>query len=74
MEADFLSVCTDGKVYVSSDPDQALSVANVSHVYEIAPVGHAPVLICTLSGTGSPYTITTGAPATQQDGRVKVRK
>lgn len=73
MEPDYISVCTDGKIYVSTDLDQALAVANVSHVYEISPVGRTPVLLATVSGTGSPYTITSGA-VTLTGGQHKIRK
>lgn len=74
MEADFLVVGTDGKISVTSDPDQALNVANASHVYEISPVGRVPVQLCTISGTGSPYTVTSAAIPVAIDGRVKIRK
>lgn len=74
MNPDFLAVCTDGKIWVTSDMDQALAIANVSHVYEISPVGHTPVLVATLSGTGSPYTITSGANIAHPAGITKIRK
>lgn len=73
MEPDYISVCTDGKIYVSTDIDQALAVANASHVYEISPVGRAPVLLATITGTGSPYTVTSG-PVTLTTGVHKIRK
>lgn len=74
MDPDFIAVCTDGKIWVTSDVDQALAIANVSHVYEISPVGRTPVLVATLSGTGSPYTITSGGSIASSDGKTKVRK
>lgn len=73
MEPDFIAVCTDGKIWVTTDLDQALAIANVSHVYEISPVGRVPVLLATVSGTGSPYTITSGA-VTLTSGVHKIRK
>ena len=73
MEPDYISVCTDGKIYVSTDIDQALACANVSHVYEVSPVGRTPVLLATVSGTGSPYTITS-ASVTLTAGQHKIRK
>ena len=74
MEPIFVAIGTDGKVWVVADPDQALSIANVSHVYEVVPVGRTSQLLATLSGTGSPYTITSGSGASQSSGTVKTRK
>lgn len=74
MEPIFIAVGTDGKINVVADPDQTAAIANVSHVYEVVPVGRTAQLLCTISGTGSPYTVTSGAGATQTSGTVKTRK
>lgn len=73
MDPDYIAVCTDGKIWVTSDLDQALAIANVSHVYEISPVGRTPVLLATITGAGSPYTVTSGA-VTITSGVHKIRK
>lgn len=74
MTPHFVSFCTDGKVYVSSDLDKALAVANVSKVHEIVDVGRTAQLVVTYSGTGSPYTITAASVADASVATVKVRK
>lgn len=74
MESIFVVVCTDGKIWVCSNPANAKAVANSSHVYEIAPPGEFAIQLCTVSGAGSPYTVTSAGSATQSDGRLKVSK
>lgn len=74
MSPHYVSFCTDGKVYVSSDIDKALAVANVSKVHEIVDVGRTAQLIVTYSGTGSPYTVTGASVSDASSATVKVRK
>ena len=74
MVPDYVCFCTDGKVFFTSDLDQALAVANVSKVIEVSPVGRTPQQVVTISGT-NPYAFAVHASVTTDaSGRTKQRK